>query len=293
MSIFESLEWNTILASEGFTTFLRILVVLALGLPLIKVLSSTAKHLLRHRLTPQSNMVTGKVITYVGLTLLIITVLRELKFDLTPLLGAAGIVGIAVGFAAQTSLSNLISGIFLIGEKPFEIGDLIKVGETLGFVLSIDLLSIKLRTFDNRFVRMPNETIIKTEVINVTRFPIRRLDINMGVAYKEDIRRVIDILKEVADKNPYCLDEPEPLVTFTGFGDSSLNIFMGVWFNKPDFLVLRNSLLMEIKERLDAEGIEIPFPHRTIYVGDVTKPFPLKMMSPEDAAEAKVMEEAE
>jgi len=131
-------------------------------------------------------------------------------FQLSVLLGAAGILSVAIGFASQTSASNLISGLFLIGEGPFAIGDFIRVGTTEGEVLSIDLLSVKLRTPDNLFVRIPNEQLIKSEVVNLTRFAIRRLNLAVGVAYKEDIPRVRHILMQVATDNPLCLNEPAP-----------------------------------------------------------------------------------
>lgn len=141
--------------------------------------------------------------------------------------------------------------------------------------MSIDLLSVKLRTVDNLFVRMPNETLIKAEVTTVTRFPIRRMDINIGVAYKEDVKKVIRILKEIADNNPNCLNEPEPLVLFKDFGASSLDFLLGLWFEKTKFLELKNSIMQEIKERFDQEGIEIPFPHLTVYAGSETPAFPV------------------
>jgi len=276
-------EYKTHLTPDTIELLIRLVILVAGGIPLLSLLSNFVVRVLRQRLTPQQAMLTRKAIFYSGITLIVVTVLHELHFDLTAFLGAAGIVGVAVGFASQTSLSNLISGLFLIGERPFQVGDLIKVNETTGLVLSIDLLSVKLRTFDNRFVRIPNETIIKTEVVNVTRFPIRRMEINLGVAYKEDIRRVVAILREIVDRNPYCLDEPEPIIAFTGFGESQLDIFVGAWFSKDDFLNLRDTLLPEIKERFDAEGIEIPFPHRSLYVGEVTKPLPVMMMTPPPA----------
>ncbi len=273
------------ISAETIARVLRVVLLLAIGLPVLKVATNFVARMLRHRFSAQHIMLVRKGVFYTGSAILLLSVLRELQFDLTALLGAAGLVGVAVGFASQTSLSNLISGLFLISERPFEVGDVIKIGETTGVVLSIDLLSIKLRTFDNRFVRMPNEMIIKTEVVNITRFPIRRMELNVGVAYKEDIRHAVKVLKEVANKNPFVLDEPEPMVAFTGFGESELKIFIGVWHAREDMLKLRDSILPEIKERLDAEGIEIPFPHRTLYVGDVTKPLPIDLHQPEDKVE--------
>ncbi len=256
----------------------RAVLLLGVGLPLIRVAGRLADRAVSKRLTPQSGMLAGKAIVYGGASLLTLMFLHEMGFQLTALFGAAGVAGVAVGFAAQTSLSNLISGLFLIAEKPFEVGDVIEIDRTTGIVHSIDLLSLKLRTFDNRYIRIPNETLVKSQVTNVTRFPIRRLDIEIGVAYKENVERVIRALNDVADRNPFCLDEPAPLIIFKGFGESALQFLFGVWFEKNDMLNLRNSIMREIKERFDAEGIEIPFPHRSLYAGSATAPFPIRIV---------------
>ena len=268
-------------------TILRVLVILGLGLPLARGLASLVGRAAVKRLSQQSAMVAKKIVYYASFVLLMMMVLHELGFHLATLLGAAGIVGVALGFASQTSVSNIISGLFLISERSFEVGDIIEVNGTTGVVLSIDLLSAKVRTFDNRVVRIPNETLIKADVINYTHFPIRRLDLEIGVAYKEDIARVEGILREVADRNPLCLDEPEPVFIFKGFGDSALEMKFCVWFMKEDILKVRNSLLREIKERFDVEGVEIPFPHRTIYTGAVTAPFPVKVVEDRSGEESE------
>ena len=151
----------------------------------------------------------------------------------------------------------------------------------------MDLLSVNLRTFDNLLIRIPNEIIMKATLINVTRFPIRRLDLKIDVAYKDDVDHVFEVLKDIAKRNPYCLDEPEPVIIFQGFMDSSQQILFGLWFDKADYMVLRNSILKEIKKRFDAEGIEIPFPHRTVYAGTVTEPFPMRMVKDTPKEEVK------
>ncbi len=259
-------------------TILRILIILVVSLPLIRVAESFARRYGRKNLSEQSLMLLTKGTRYGLFTILAISLLHEMGFNLTALIGAAGIAGVAIGFASQTSLSNLISGMFLIAEKPFQIGDVLQVGDNMGLVYSIDLLSVKLRTFDNRYIRIPNENLIKNQFINITKFPIRRFDIDIGVAYKENLDHVIRVLADIADRNPYCLDEPEPIILFKGFGNSSLDFMLGVWFEKADMIKLRNSIMTEIKRRFDEEGIEIPFPHRSLYTGSVTEPFPIRLV---------------
>lgn len=265
----------------NFELFIRALLILVIGYPLIRLTESIARRMGEKRLSQQSAMLLSKGIRYCFVPILIVSFLKELGFNLSAILGVAGIAGVAIGFAAQTSLSNLISGIFLIAEKSFEVGDALQLGDTIGQVFSIDLLSVKLRTFDNKFVRIPNEVLVKAQFTNITRFPIRRLDIDIGVAYKENVEHVVRVLAEVADKNPFSLDEPEPLILFKGFGESSLDFLLGVWFAKTDMLSLRNSIMTEIKNRFDEEGIEIPFPHRSLYAGSATEPFPIRIVSTE------------
>ncbi len=265
--------------TQFFTGFLRALVIIIAGIILARLASRAATRLFKDTASPHMAMLVQRGTNYLMLSIFLLWALYELGFNLGVLLGAAGILTVALGFAAQTSTSNLISGLFLIGEKPFQIGDLIVVDQTLGEVLSIDLLSVKLRKFDNTYVRIPNETIIKTQVSTLTKFPIRRVDLQVGVAYKEDMARVQELLFEIAEKNPLCLEEPPPLFIFQGFGDSALTMQFSVWGRKEEYLTLKNQVQMDIKTAFDREGIEIPFPHRTLYPGSVAEPFPVTIVS--------------
>jgi small-conductance mechanosensitive channel len=277
-------EWFTSIDRETLGSAVRVVLLVVVGWPAVRLLAALAGRVFRDRLTAQGNLILRKVIRYGGVVILLAMILPELGFKLTALLGAAGIAGVAIGFASQTSLSNVISGIFLIWERPFEIGDLIVVSGKTGIVESIDLLSVKIRTHDNKFIRIPNETMIKTEVTNNTHFPILRMDILLSVAYKEDVGRVVEVLRELGQKNPYVLDEPEPLILFLNFGESGLEFLYAPWFNKPDYVSLKNSIMREIKERFDQEGIEIPFPHMTLYAGKVSDPFPVQVIEGEPEA---------
>jgi len=272
---------NEIASSDQLAAVTRALLQLALGWLLAHLSAKGARRLLQQRMDSHHLQLWRRGIYYSILTLFTLSALRELGFDLGVLLGAAGILTVALGFASQTAASNLISGLFLLLEKPYKVGDIIKVGTTSGEVLSIDPLSLKLRTFDNLYVRIPNETLIKSETTTITRFPIRRIDIMLGVAYKEDIEKVRTALGAVSHANPLCLEEPKPLFIFQGFGDSSLDIQYSVWAKRESFLELKNSIHEEIKNAFDTAGIEIPFPHRTLYSGSATEPFPVRIVGEE------------
>ncbi|MBV5348174.1 mechanosensitive ion channel family protein [bacterium] len=268
---------STYFNTETVDKFFRILFILVAGVGSIHLVSYLVLRSLRKQLSRQRMMLVSRTIIYTGYIGLILIVIRELNYDLTALFGAAGVVGIVIGVASQTSIGNIISGLFLVGEKSFELGDVVRIGDKTGTVYSIDLLSIKIKTFDNLLIRIPNQSVISSELTNVTRFPIRRLDIQIGVAYKEDLRKVKLVLENVARNNPLCLEEPEPYILFQSFGDSSINITFGVWFEKTNYTAVKNSVFVEIKEAFDREGIEIPFPHVSVYAGEASKPIPVKL----------------
>lgn len=281
-------EWlqaaEAFVTSEAFLAGIRAAVYLLVGLLLARLVSRGLARALEDKLDAQQVMLTRRISFYVIVLLVLASALRELGFDLTVLLGAAGILTVALGFASQTSASNLISGLFLIGERPFSVGDVIKVGDATGEVLSIDPLSVKLRTFDNLMVRVPNESLVKSQLTNLSRFPIRRLDMQIGVAYHTDLKQLRDVLMGVAEGNPVCLEEPKPLFIFLEYGDSALKIQLSVWARREKFLDLRNSMHEGVKAALDEAGIEIPFPQRTL--GSLGGPLPVRIVDNVSAAEA-------
>jgi len=267
-------DWSKYFNAETIEKLLRIGIILVVGIIIITIISAITNKLLPAKMTQQRQMLIKRFFRYTLIVILFLIIVSELKINLTAIFGAAGVIGIVIGVASQTSIGNIVSGFFLVSEKPFEIGDLIKIGDKTGTVYSIDLLSIKIKTFDNLLLRIPNQTVISSEVTNVTRFPIRRLDFDLSVAYKEDLEKVKQILERVVKRNPLCLDEPEPIIVFKTFGPSGIHIILGVWFEKANYLKVKNSVFQEVKLAFEAEGIEIPFPHLSIYAGEATKPFP-------------------
>ena len=275
---------HTLLSGINWALWLRAGVLLVLGLALASLLSRGLVRLLVTRLSRHQQVMLRRLVFYLVLVLFMAAALREAGFDLSVLLGAAGIFTVAIGFASQTSASNMISGFFLLAEKPFQISDFIEVDNTQGEVVGIDMLSVKLRTVDNRYVRIPNETIIKSKVVNLTRFPLRRIDLPVGVAYKEDIGKVKALLLDIAEEDPLCLEEPKPFALVSDFGASSVDLQFSFWVRRTDIMEVRTRMIENVKTRFDQAGIEIPFPHTSVYAGSASEPFRIQLVDPDRAS---------
>lgn len=216
---------------------------------------SMNNHFNRHQ-----TMIARRLMFYTIFLLFIISALHQLGFKLSVLLGAAGIFTVAIGFASQTAASNLVSGIFLLFERPFKVGDLIEVGSTFGYVEAIDLLSTKVKTVDNILVRLPNETLIKSAISNLSYFKTRRGEIIIGVAYDCDVDLAKKILLDLAQAHELVLKKPEASVIINQFADSAINLKFTFWTKTADVFNVRNELREQIKQQFDKEKIEIPFP---------------------------------
>lgn len=262
--------------------------LLVLGVILGSLAARSVSRVMQARATRHHTVMFRRLVFYVVVAVFALAALREAGFSLDVLLGAAGILTVAIGFASQTSASNMISGLFLLVERPFEIGDFIEVDATVGEVIGIDMLSVKLRTTDNLYVRIPNETLIKTRVVNRSRFPIRRLDLTVGIAYAEDVERVEQLLLDLAARNPACLEEPRPFVLVTSFGPSSVDLQFSFWVPKERILEGRSHMMVDIKKTLDREGIEIPFPHTSIYAGSHSAPFRVELLRPQSTTQKEL-----
>lgn len=200
-----------------------------------------------------------RFIKYLFYTIVVIQILGLLGINFSALWGAAGIAGVAIGFAAQTSVSNLISGLFVITEGSLKLGDLIEVDGIKGYVDSINLLSVRVHTFDNQMVRIPNSTIIDKNLMNISYHKVRRLTIGVSISYDTDMAKALEILKTAPSLCPTVLADPEPGAWFDGFGASGINMVLAVWFDADDFLKTKNDIFIAIKKVFDEANIEIPF----------------------------------
>lgn len=235
-----------------------------LGFVLAKKLSSLIEKVLSKRISRHHTMLIKRTVFYGIFIVFAITSLQHLGFKLSVLLGAAGVFTVALSFASQTAASNLISGIFLLFEHPFKVGDTIEIKGINGVVESIDLLSTKLKTSDNKLVRIPNEAMIKSEITNLSYFSTRRLDLIIAIAYSCDIVKVKSVLLDLADHCDHVLKDPEPNVTINNFANSAVELKFMVWTTTTEVNSTRNHLQEMIKERFDKENIEVPPPQVTV-----------------------------
>jgi small-conductance mechanosensitive channel len=207
----------------------------------------------------------------------ILTIADQLKINVTSLIAGVGVMGLALSFAAQDTISNLISGIALIIDKPFQEDDWISIGGMHASVTEIGLRTTVLTTFDNETVVVPNKQLAQERVVNYSMTPKARVRISVGIAYKEDIRQARIVMLETLKRDDRILPCPEPLVLVMGLGDSSVNLEMRFWIEDP---MQKYGFMFEYTEKckyaLDNAGIEIPFPHMQLFV---EKSEGLKMLS--------------
>ena len=215
----------------------------------------------------------AKIVLFAGASY---AVLLIWNIDPTAWLTSAGILGIALGFAAKDTLANLFSGIFIVADAPYKLGDFVVLdsGER-GQVTNVGIRSTRLLTRDDIEITIPNNVIANAKIINESGGPWikARIRVKVGVAYGSDLERVCEILEEVASSHSGVCPEPAPRVRFRAFGDSSLDLELLGWIDEP---VLRGKMLHELNmavyKAFQREGIEIPFPQRDLYIRQMSAP---------------------
>ncbi|KTD08479.1 mechanosensitive ion channel family protein [Legionella jamestowniensis] len=239
--------------------------IFLIGYFVAKRIAIVTERSIGNRFSRHHTLLMSRLIFYFIFTIFFIASLQHLGFQLSVLLGTAGILTVAISFASQTAISNLVSGVFLLIEHPFKVGDTVEIKGINGIVDSIDLLSTKLKTPDNKLVRIPNEAMIKSEITNLSYFSTRRIDLIIAVAYECDIAQVKTMLLTIADNCDKVLKDPAPNVTIDNFANSTVELKFMVWVNTADLAIARNLLQEIIKQQFDLEGIEAPPPQITVH----------------------------
>lgn len=199
--------------------------------------------------------------------------LDQLGVNVAAAIAGLGIVGIAVGFAAQDSVANVISGFLIFLDKPFEAGDWVAVADQEGTVVEITLRSTRIKTPENTYVVIPNKMIIDQVLVNYSKHGVTRLNIPVGIAYKEYIPQAREVLLRAVKDLEHVLADPAPTVVVNQLGGSSVDLEVRVWVNDANTGqgVMAN-VVEVVKLALDEASIEIPFPHLQLFVDDVKPP---------------------
>jgi len=195
-------------------------------------------------------------------------ILDKLGYSITPIITSLGLLGFAAGFAAKDTLSNILAGFFILADRPFKLGDRIQLGDTLGEVIDIGLRTTKVKTLDHNVVIIPNNKMVTDNVTNYQMPDIKiKLIMPFSVAYGSDVAKAKQIIVDVAAGAEMVLDDPAPKAFFTEFGDSSLNIKAIVWIGDlRKKWTVKDAINSAVNQKFAEEGIEIPFPHRTVYM---------------------------
>ena len=227
------------------------------------------KHIIKKQAAPRvekhTYMLINKFVSYVFYVIIVMYILSLFGINLKAIWGAAGVAGLAIGFAAQTSVSNLISGIFVLSEKAMKVGDFIQVGDVFGTVDSVGLLSVRVHTLDNQMVRIPNSSVINSNLVNFNHYDIRRFVFDMPVSYDSNMEKALEVANSIPGKCPVVLQNPAPCVYFDGFGDA-INIKIAVWFNCSDLINAKNQMYAAIVNTCREQGIEIPYTHYDVKI---------------------------
>ncbi|MCL5049359.1 mechanosensitive ion channel family protein [Aliidiomarina maris] len=237
--------------------WLRALGYLVLGLVLRNIIVSGMRKYVDNHTSPHKAILFRRAISYLVLFVFVLIALSELGFHSGVLLAVAGVLSVAIGFASQASTSNFISGLFLLGEKSFKVGDIVAVQGTRGEVISIDWLAIKIRTFDNLYVRVPNDDLIKGHVTNFSKFSIRRLDVQMWLALETDCAALEKLLNQTIVHEQAFLHQPAPELFRLHVGVLGIQVQYSVWAQQEGFFTSRSKLIDLIVPAMQNAGVVI------------------------------------
>lgn len=205
---------------------------------------------------------TRRAVMVIGL----ITAIAMLGVNPGPLLAMVGAAGLVIGLALQGTLSNFASGILILINRPYDVGDVINAGGVVGTVEAMNLVSTRVLTFDNQVMFVPNNQIWNGVITNVTGRNTRRVDLLFGIGYSDDIASALQILEDTINSNPKVLRDPAAVIRVHELGDNSVNIVARPWCSTRDYWDVYWDLTREVKQRFDAAGINIPFPQRDLHL---------------------------
>jgi small-conductance mechanosensitive channel len=208
----------------------------------------------------------SRVIEITGITLALLTALSTMGVDIGALVAALGLTSLAIGLALKDTIENAITGVLLLIQRPFKVGDVIKVSEITGTVADVSIRTTNIKTFDGLHVLIPNRHVYNEVITNWSYYPTRRVTITVGVAYDTDLAQAYRALSEAVAATPGVLSEPASAVSFEGFDESSIRMVFRFWieWQTTNPFAIQTQLTQVLVDVARREGINIPFPIRTV-----------------------------
>jgi small conductance mechanosensitive channel len=206
------------------------------------------------------------IVTALAALFVLIVTLIAIGIPATALAGLLAAIGLVLGFALKDSLGNLAAGVILLINRPYNINEVISVKGHDGTVIDLGIAMTRIKTFDGRYVTIPNGAVMDDAILNWTRNPTRRVAVDVDVAYEDDLEGAIATALATAKNQPTALEDPAPDVIVTDLGDDGVTLTVRAWVNTPDFLATWSGLRLKLKQDLEAAGYTIPFPQRDVHM---------------------------
>ncbi len=246
------------------------LIILFIGNIIVKaVANSVAKVLQKKKMDRAVVEFIHGLVRYLLFVIVLIAALGRLGVQTASVVAVIGAAGLAVGLALQGSLSNFAAGVLIVAFRPFKSGDYVEIGGVAGSVDSIQIFQTVLTTPDNKMVVVPNGSVIGSPITNYSRHATRRIDLMIGVSYGADLQKTKELLTKICESDERVLKEPGVQVGVHTLADSSVNFVVRPWVSTADYWNVYFDLMQAIKEGLDKEGIEIPFPQMDVHMNKV------------------------
>jgi small-conductance mechanosensitive channel len=267
--------------SDGTVTagsVLKFILILSFSTFFAKIFSLYLRRSLKDRVSKDVGETIIKVLYFGILAIVFFSNLPLIGIHPSGFLLAGGVAGIVLGFASQSIVGNLVSGFFLMVERPIKIGDQVQINDVSGYVIDIRIISTLIRTYDGLLVRIPNQQVFTTNITNIVGHPVRRFEYIIRIRYSDDANAAIFLIKDLIDKEPFALLNPSPSVFVSDLGDSSVNITVRIWAPVNEWFGIKTRILWDIKQTLEKNGIEIPLPHRVVRIQTDSKKVPEELV---------------
>lgn len=264
------MDWSTTLPYTEMTILQLVTAaaVLVVGLLVARVILMVFRRQLKR--TKLSDILIEFLGRFFGILLyaiVILIVLSTLGVNVgSILLSLSAIVGLVLGFGMQETFNNIAAGIWIAALRPIDIGEVVTINGMTGKVQSVGILATELVTPDNVYITIPNGQVWGSPIVNMTRMPVRRVDVSVGVAYGTSVDQAVSVGMDLMKAHAQVLDDPAPTFVLTELADSSLNLQLRPWANTDDYWGVKGDITKGIYEALGSAGIEIPFPQLDVHV---------------------------